>query len=107
MTPMQVWLLIGIPALLIGLVLYTMRSPRLGAMGLFVLIAAAAGVAMVDRVSAAVLGACAVLLYAAGLAGHGGAVGEDPVRPAGSSHLGRPPSADARHANHQRPRSAS
>lgn len=93
MSVVQVWMLIGVPTLLVGLVLYTMRSPRLGALGMLVIIAGAVAVAVVDRISAAVLGTFAVLLYAAGLAGHGAAVGDDPVRPPGSGHLDRPPPA--------------
>ena len=95
MTVMQAWLLIGVPALLIGLVLYTARSPRLGALGLLVLVGATIVLATVDRISAAVMAGLLTLLYAAGRAGLGAAVGEDPVRPGGSSYRDRPPSADA------------
>lgn len=82
MSTMQAWLLVGIPALVIGIVLYTARSRRLGALGLLVLLVATLVLATVDRVSAAALGSIIALLYAAGRAGGGAAVGEDPVRPA-------------------------
>lgn len=81
MTVTQGWLLIGIPTLVAGVVLYTTRSPRLGAVGLLVLIAGSVALVTVDRASGAALGAVPVLLYAAGRAGGGGAVGPDPVRP--------------------------
>jgi len=75
----QGWLLIGIPTLVAGVVLYMMRSPRLGAVGMLVLIAGAIALVTVDRVSGAALGVVPVLLYAAGLAGTGGVTGTDPV----------------------------
>jgi len=81
MTSTQAWLLVGIPALVIGIVLYTAKSRWLGLLGFFVLLAAALVLVTVDRVAAMVLGAVVVLLYAAGRAGQGGVVGEDPVRP--------------------------
>jgi hypothetical protein len=79
-TTTQGWLLIGVPTLLAGIVLYTMRSPRLGAIGLLVITAGAFALATVDRASGAALGAVVALLYAAGRAGGGAAVGSDPVR---------------------------
>ena len=79
MTVTQGWLLIGIPTLVAGVVLYTTRSPRLGALGLLVLIAGTVALVVVDRASGAALGSVAVLLYAAGRAGHGGVAGPDPV----------------------------
>jgi uncharacterized membrane protein YjjB (DUF3815 family) len=79
---MQAWLLVGIPALVIGIVLYTARSRWLGALGLLVMLGATLVLATVDRVSAAALGSIAALLYATGRAGGGAAVGEDPVRTA-------------------------
>ncbi len=94
MTVVQVWLLIGIPVLVGAIALYTARSPALGALGVLLTLGAAAGVATVDQASGMVLGIAGVLLYASGRAGHGAAVGDDPVRPAGSSHRDRPPSAD-------------
>ena len=79
MTVTQGWLLIGVPSLVAGVVLYTTRSPRLGAAGLLVLIAGSVALVTVDRAWGAALGAVAVLLYAAGRAGRGGAAGPDPV----------------------------
>lgn len=75
----QGWLLVGIPALLAGVVLYTTRSPRLGAVGLLIVIAGSMALVVVDRASGAAVGAVAVLLYAAGRAGRGGVAGTDPV----------------------------
>jgi hypothetical protein len=86
MSTTQAWLLIGVPGLVIGVVLYTARSRWLGFAGLLVLLAAVVAMVTVDRVSAMALGTVVVLLYAAGRAGQGAAVGEDPVRPA----AGRP-----------------
>lgn len=91
MTATQAWLLIGIPVLLVGVTLYTLRSPRLSAAGVLVLVAGTVVMAAADRISAAVLGVIAVLLYAAGQAGQGAATGADPVarRPHGQPALER------------------
>lgn len=80
MDVIQAWLLIGIPALTASLTLYTARSQVLGAVGVLVALGAAAAMATVDQASAVALGVVVVLLYAAGRAGRGGAVGDDPVR---------------------------
>ena len=74
----QAWLLVGIPALVIGIVLYTTRSRVLGVIGLLVLLAGMVVMVTVDRISAAALGSIVALLYAAGRAGGGAAVGQDP-----------------------------
>jgi hypothetical protein len=84
-TVVQVWLLVGVPVLVAALALYTARSPALGALGVLLTLAAAAGVALVDQASAMVLGIVGVLLYASGRAGDGAAVGDDPVRPDGGA----------------------
>jgi hypothetical protein len=76
----QVWLLIGVPVLFGAVALYTARSPGLSALGVLVTLAGAVAVTTVDRASGAVRGVLAVLLYAAGSAGRGAVVGEDPVR---------------------------
>lgn len=81
MTVVQVWLLIGVPVLAIGLALFTARSRWLGALGVLVVLAGAVAVALVDRASGAVLGVVAVLMYATGTAGQGAVVGDDPVQP--------------------------
>jgi hypothetical protein len=78
-TVIQVWLLVGIPALTIALALYTARSRWLGAVGLLVLMAATVVLATADRASAAVMGVILTLLYAAGRAGGGAVGGDDPV----------------------------
>jgi len=80
LTASQAWLLLGVPALVGGLTLYTSRWRWLGLLGMLVLLAAAVAMATVDRASAAVLGGVMVLLYAAGRGGGGAVVGDDPVR---------------------------
>ena len=80
MSTTQAWLLVGIPTLVIGIVLYTARSRVLGGIGLLVMLGGLAVMVTVDRISAAALGAVVTLLYAAGRAGGGAAVGEDPVQ---------------------------
>jgi len=80
MSVVQVWLLIGVPVLVGAVALYTARSAALSALGVLVALAGAVAVTSVDRVSGAVLGVLAVLLYAAGSAGRAAVVGDDPVR---------------------------
>ena len=80
MSTTQAWLLVGIPALVVGVVLYTARSRLLGIIGLLVLLAGMLVLATVDRISAAAFGSVIALLYAAGRAGGGSAVGQDPVQ---------------------------
>lgn len=80
MSVAQVWLLIGVPVLVGAIALYTARMPVLGALGVLLVLGAAAAVAAVDRASGAVLGVVAVLLYAAGDAGRAAVAGADPVR---------------------------
>lgn len=94
MSTVQAWLLIGVPVLFVGVVLFTARSRALGVLGVLATLGGAVAVAAVDRASGAVLGVVAVLLYATGRAGDGAVVGADPVRPAGSTYRDRPPSAD-------------
>lgn len=91
MTVAQGWLLVGIPAAFVGILLFASRSRLLGSLGLLVLLAAAAALAMVDPASAAALGALATLLYASGRAGAGAVDGADPVRPPAREHRHRPP----------------
>lgn len=86
----QAWILVGVPTLVAGIALYTARSRWLGALGLLVLIAGTLVMATVDRISAAAVGTFVTMLYAAGRAGHGGVVGEDPVRsPSTTATAGR------------------
>lgn len=69
MNLLQAWLLIGVPGLVIGWALFLTRSPARALAGYGVLLAAFVGMALVHRVSAAVLGAVVALLYAAGRGG--------------------------------------
>jgi hypothetical protein len=68
-TILQAWLLIGFPALLLGLTLFVGRSPWRTGAGYAVLAAGFAGMATVDRASAAVLGTLLALLFASGRGG--------------------------------------
>lgn len=85
MTVMQAWLLIGVPVLFAGIVLYTARSSVLGSLGVLVTLAGAVAMTTVDRASGVVLGVVAVLLYATGRAGRGAVLGDDPVRGRGGA----------------------
>ena len=79
MTTTQGWMLIGVPALVLGLVLYALRSPRLGAVGLLMITAGAVALSVIDRASGAALGSVVALLYATGRAGSGAVTGDDPA----------------------------
>ncbi len=83
MSVVQVWLLVGVPVLFGAIALYTARRPSLSALGVVLTLVGAVAVTTVDRASGAVLGVLAVLLYAAGSAGTGAVVGDDPVRASG------------------------
>lgn len=78
MTILQVWLLFGLPALVLGLALFVGRSPWRAALGYLVLLAGFAAVAAFDRASAAIFGGLLALLYAAG---RGGAAERQPRLP--------------------------
>lgn len=80
MSTVQAWLLIGVPVVFVGVVLFTTRSRALGVLGVLVTLGGAVAMAAVDRASGAALGVVAVLLYATGRAGDGAVVGADPVR---------------------------
>jgi hypothetical protein len=67
MSVVQVWLLFGIPALLLGLALFVGRSTWRSGLGYIVLLVGFATVAAFDRASGAVFGGLLALLYAAGL----------------------------------------
>lgn len=71
MSVVQVWLLFGIPALLLGLALFVGRSPWRAILGYVVLLAGFGTVAAFDRASGAVFGGLLALLYAAGRGGVG------------------------------------
>lgn len=69
MSTLQAWLVIGVPGLVVGLALFLVRSPIRALLGYAVLVATFAGMALVDRASAGVLGGLLALLYAAGRGG--------------------------------------
>lgn len=69
MSLLQAWLVIGLPGLVLGLAMFLVRSPARALVGYAALLAAFVGMALVHRVSAAVLGAAVALLYAAGRGG--------------------------------------
>lgn len=69
MTVMQAWLLFGVPALVLALVLFSGRSPWRSGVGYVVLLAGFAALAAFDRASAAVFGGLLALLFAAGRGG--------------------------------------
>lgn len=69
MTVLQVWLVFGLPALLLGLALFVGRSPWRAALGYVVLFVGFGTVAAFDRASAAVFGGLLALLYATGRGG--------------------------------------
>ncbi|MGH8909308.1 MAG: hypothetical protein ACRD0K_23145 [Egibacteraceae bacterium] len=66
---MQLWLLVGIPTLVIGLALFLRRSPIRALLGYMVLGAGFGITSVVHRPSAAVFGGLLALLYAAGRGG--------------------------------------
>lgn len=66
---LQAWLLIGIPALVLTIGLYLVRTPVFGLVAFLALAAGFGGMAMVDRASAAVFGLLLALLYGAGRGG--------------------------------------
>ena len=66
MSVLQVWLLVGIPVLALGLLLFSLPATVAKLLGYLVLGGGFVVVASVDRASAAVFGAVLALLYAAG-----------------------------------------
>lgn len=66
---MVLWLLVGIPALALGLTLFVGRSPVRTLLGYLVLALGFGVMAVFDRPSAAILGGVLALLYAAGRGG--------------------------------------
>ena len=69
MSILQVWLVVGVPALVLACALFYGRSRVRSALGYVVLAVAFALMLTVDRGSAAVIGGVAALLYAAGRGG--------------------------------------
>lgn len=66
---MQVWLIVGIPTLAVGLALFLRRSPVRAMLGYVVLAAGFGLVSFSHRPSGAVFGGLLALLYAAGRGG--------------------------------------
>ncbi|MGH8930406.1 MAG: hypothetical protein ACRDZO_07170 [Egibacteraceae bacterium] len=71
MNPVQVWLIVGIPTLAMGLALFLRRSPVRALLGYLVLGVGFGLTSVFHRPSGAVFGGVLALLYAAG---RGGAV---------------------------------
>ena len=69
MNVLQVWMLIGVPALALAGALFVRRSPWRSVVGYAVLFAGFGGMAVYDRANAAVFGGLIALLYAAGRGG--------------------------------------
>ncbi len=69
MNPVQLWLVVGIPSLVIGLALFLRRSPIRALLGYMALGAGFGIMSVVHRPSAAVFGGVLALLYAAGRGG--------------------------------------
>ena len=78
MTPVQVWLTVGIPTLAIGLALFLRRSPVRALLGYAVLALGFGVVSIYHRPSGAVFGGLLALLYAAG---RGGRMERQDLRP--------------------------
>jgi hypothetical protein len=66
---LQVWMLIGIPALALAGAMFVRRSTWRSLVGYAALLAGFGGMAVYDRTSAAVFGGLVALLYAAGRGG--------------------------------------
>ena len=77
MSVLQVWLIAGIPALVLGMILFVAASQLASLFGYLVLAAGFAIVASVDRASGAVFGALLALVYATGR----GSIDERPAAP--------------------------
>lgn len=77
MSILQVWLVVGVPALVLAFALFYGTSPLRSALGYLVLMGAFGLMLTVDRGSAAVIGGIAALLYAAGRGGQAESRGEN------------------------------
>ena len=84
MSILQVWLVAGVPGLVLALALFYGRSRVRTALGYLVLLATFAVVSLVDRASGAVIGGLAALLYAAGRGG------QEDARPQNTSTIAVP-----------------
>ena len=69
MSILQVWLVVGLPALLVAFALFYGRSRIRTFLGYMALLVAFGALLTVDRASAAVVGGIGALLYAAGRGG--------------------------------------
>jgi uncharacterized membrane protein len=69
MTTLQVWMLIGLPALALAGAMFVRHSTLRAYIGYAALLAGFGGMAAFDRVSAAVFGGVVALVYAAGRGG--------------------------------------
>lgn len=69
MNVVQAWLLVGIPALALGVACFAVRRAWASALGYLVLLGGFAGLAFLHRTSGAVFGGLLALLYAAGRGG--------------------------------------
>lgn len=69
MTTLQVWMLIGIPTLMLAAAMFVRRSPWRSYVGYAALLIGFAGTAAYSRISAAIFGGLTALLYAAGRGG--------------------------------------
>ncbi len=69
MNVLQVWMLIGVPALALAGAMFVRRSSWRATLGYVALLAGFGGMAVYDRSSAAVFGGLTALLYAAGRGG--------------------------------------
>lgn len=76
MNTLQVWMLIGLPALALASAMFVHRSTRLAYVGYAALLAGFGGMAVYDRTSAALFGGLTALMYAAG---RGGSIERVPV----------------------------
>lgn len=77
MTILQVWLVVGIPGLVLALALFYGASRLRTTLGYAVLLIVFGLMLTVDRGSAAVIGGIAALLYAAGRGGEAESRGQD------------------------------
>jgi hypothetical protein len=66
---LQAWLVVGVPALGLALILFARRGAMRSALGYVVLVGGFLAMVLLDRVSGAVFGAVLALLYASGRGG--------------------------------------
>ncbi len=71
MTLLQAWLFVGLPSLVLGLAMFVGRSRWRPLVGYAILLLGFVTMALLDGVSAAIIGVILVLLYASGRGGRG------------------------------------